>query len=166
MAKLPQEVAQKTQSLGLYLIEGILTVAMATPEDEVLVRRLSQIAQLPISPVFASGREITDAIGIHYSNDKDIEESLAALERLDLFNKPDYSQEQLTALDVPNARAPVVRGGDQPAAADLGDDGPRMLIVAGAQFAHPLPGRRDAAGDADLFAQAAPGADLPFEGSV
>jgi type IV pilus assembly protein PilB len=98
VAKLPQEVAQKTQSLGLYLIEGILTVAMATPEDEVLVRRLSQIAQLPISPVFASGREITDAIGIHYSNDKDIEESLAALERLDLFNKPDYSQEQLTAL--------------------------------------------------------------------
>jgi type IV pilus assembly protein PilB len=98
VVKLPQEVAQKTQSIGLYLIEGVLTVAMATPEDEVLVRRLAQIAQLPISPVFASGREITDAIGIHYSNDKDIGESLAALERLDLFNRPEYSKEQLTAL--------------------------------------------------------------------
>ena len=96
--KIPQEIAQKTQSIGLYLIEGILTVAMATPEDEVLVRRLALIAKLPVSPVFASGREIADAIAIHYSNDKDIEESLAALERLDLFNRPDYSKEQLTAL--------------------------------------------------------------------
>ena len=96
--KLPHEIARKTQSIGLYVIEGILTVAMATPEDEALVRRLGQIAQMPVSPVFASAREIADAIAIHYSNDKDIGESLSALEHLDLFNRPEYSQEQLTAL--------------------------------------------------------------------
>jgi len=96
--KLPMEVARKTLAIGLYVIEGILTVAMATPEDETLLRRLSQIAQLPISPMFASPREIEDAIAIHYSNDKDIEEKLSALERQDLFNRPEYSKEQLAAL--------------------------------------------------------------------
>ena len=96
--KLPHEIARKTRSIGLYVIENILTVAMASPEDEALVRRLGQIAQLPISPMFASPREIEDAIAIHYSNDKDIGESLSALEHLDLFNRPEYSQEQLAAL--------------------------------------------------------------------
>jgi type IV pilus assembly protein PilB len=96
--KLPQEIARKTHCIGLYAIEGILTVAMSAPEDEVLVRRLGQIAQMPVSPVFASAREIDDAISIHYSNEKDIGESLSALEHLDLFNRPNYTQEQLTAL--------------------------------------------------------------------
>jgi type IV pilus assembly protein PilB len=96
--KLPHEVAAKTLAIGLYVIEGILTVAMATPEDEALVRRLGQIAQMPVSPVFASAREITDAVAIHYSNDKDIEETLTALEHLDVFNRPEYSKEQLAEL--------------------------------------------------------------------
>lgn len=96
--KLPQEIARKTHSIGLYVIEGILTVAMAAPEDEVLVRRLGQIAQVPVSPVFASAKEIDDAISIHYSNEKDIGDSLSALEHIDLFNRPNDSQEQLTAL--------------------------------------------------------------------
>jgi type IV pilus assembly protein PilB len=98
VAGLPVEIATKTKSIGLYVIEGILTVAMATPEDETLVRRLAQIAQMPVSPVFASAREIEDAIAIHYSNDKDIEESLGALEHMDIFNRPEYSKEQLAAL--------------------------------------------------------------------
>jgi type IV pilus assembly protein PilB len=96
--KLPHEIASKTLALGLYVIEGILTVAMAMPEDEALVRRLGQIAQMPVSPVFASARELTDAIAIHYSNDKDIGQNLTALEHLDLFNRPEYTNEQLTAL--------------------------------------------------------------------
>ena len=96
--KIPHEIAQKTHALGLYIIEGILTVAMAAPEDEPLLRRLGQIAQMPVSPVFASAREIDDAISIHYSNDRDIGQSLSALEREDLFNRADYTREQLTAL--------------------------------------------------------------------
>ena len=96
--KIPLEIAKKVHAIGLYIIEGILTVAMATPEDALLVRRLGQIAQLSISPVFAPGREIEDAIAIHYSSDRDIELSLSALERSDLFNRPDYNREQLAAL--------------------------------------------------------------------
>lgn len=96
--RLPQEVAQKTNSIGLYIIDGVLTVALATPEDETLIKRLSQIAKMPVSPVFASEREIQDAISIHYSSDKDIEHSLSLLERSDLFDRPDYTRDQLAAL--------------------------------------------------------------------
>jgi type IV pilus assembly protein PilB len=96
--KIPLEIAKKTHSIGLYVIEDILTVAMATPEDAALVRRLGQIVQLSVSPVFAPAREIDDAIAIHYSSDRDIELSLSALERSDLFNRPDYTSEQLAAL--------------------------------------------------------------------
>jgi len=96
--RLPLEVAQKTSSIGLYIIDNTLTVAMATPEDETLVKRLGQIAQLPVSPVFASEREIQDAISIHYSNDKDIERSFSLLERSDLFDRPEYTRDQLAAL--------------------------------------------------------------------
>lgn len=96
--KIPFEIAKKTHAIGLYIIEDILTVAMATPEDAALVRRLGQIAQLSVSPVFAPAREIEDAIAIHYSSDRDIEVSLSALERSDLFTRPDYTREQLAAL--------------------------------------------------------------------
>ena len=51
-----------------------------------------------ISPVFALPREIEDAISIHYSTDKTIEESLAGLERSSIFDNPELSSEKLSAL--------------------------------------------------------------------
>ncbi|HTY70420.1 MAG TPA: GspE/PulE family protein [Alphaproteobacteria bacterium] len=96
--KIPLEIAKKVHAIGLYTIEGILTVAMAAPEDAAMVRRLGQIAQLSVSPVFAPARDIEDAIAIHYSSDRDIELSLSALERSDLFTRSEYTREQLAAL--------------------------------------------------------------------
>jgi len=96
--KIPVEIARKVKSIGLYMLAGTLTVAMSTPEDNELVRRMSQIAQVPISPVFALPREIEDAIAIHYSTEKSIEESLAGLERSSIFDNPELSSEKLSAL--------------------------------------------------------------------
>ena len=98
VARIPSEIARKTHAIGLYVIEGTLTVAMATPEDEALVKRLGLIAQLPASPVFAPAREIDDAISIHYANEGDIEQSLSEFEHSALFDRTDMSKEQLTAL--------------------------------------------------------------------
>ena len=67
--KIPLEVAKKTKSIGLYIFNGVLTVAMAAPDDQETAKRLGQIARIPVSPVFALPREIEDAIAIHYSND-------------------------------------------------------------------------------------------------
>jgi len=96
--KIPVEIAKKVKSIGLYMLAGTLTVAMATPDDAELVRRLSQIAQVPISPVFALPREIEDAIAIHYSTEKTIEESLAGLERASVFDSADQNADKLAAL--------------------------------------------------------------------
>ena len=62
VSKIPLEVAKKSKSIGLYVLDGVLTVAMADPLNVDLVKRLGQIAEMPISPVFALPREIEDAI--------------------------------------------------------------------------------------------------------
>src|SRR5437868_1986006 len=38
--KIPMEVAKKVKAVGLYALNGVLTVAMATPADAELTRRL------------------------------------------------------------------------------------------------------------------------------
>lgn len=85
--KIPVEIAKKIRAIGLYVIDGVLTVAMPNPEDGQLVRRLQQITQLPVSPVFSLPCEIDDAISIHYSTEKSLTESLGELERSDLFRQ-------------------------------------------------------------------------------
>ncbi|PTX94242.1 GspE/PulE family protein [Opitutus sp. ER46] len=106
--RLPLEVARKAKAIGLYQLNGVLTVAMASPSDAELVRRLSQIAQVPISPVFALPREVEDAIAVHYSNEKGLEESLQELERSSLFDRPDIAGEKLAVLAENNALAQIL----------------------------------------------------------
>jgi len=96
--KIPIEVAKKTKALGLYLLGDSLTVAMANPDDAELVRRLSKITQIPISPVFSLPREIEDAIAIYYSTDQSLEESLSELERSTIFDQPDLASDKLALL--------------------------------------------------------------------
>lgn len=79
--KIPQAIAQKVQAIGLYMIDGVLTVAMARPDDEEMVRRLRQIVQLPISPVFGLPCEIENAIAIQYSTEQSLTEILGEAER-------------------------------------------------------------------------------------
>ena len=103
IAKIPAEIARKVKAIGLYVLDGVLTVAMASPVDSDLVRRLGQIAQTPISPVFALPREIEDAIAINYCTEKGLEESLGELERSSLFDRPENAGEKLAALAENNA---------------------------------------------------------------
>ena len=95
---IPAEVAKKAVVLGLYILDGVLTVAMATPRDADLVKRISQIAKMPVSPVFALRREIIDSIHIQYSSEKNLEESLHELERSNTFDHAEMAAERLAAL--------------------------------------------------------------------
>lgn len=106
--KIPVEVAKKIKAIGLYVLNGVLTVAIATPAEGDLVRRLGQIAQMPLSPVFALPREIEDAIAIHYCTEKGLEESLNELERSSLFDKPEIAGEKLAALVENNALVQIL----------------------------------------------------------
>ena len=85
LSKIPVEIAKKALTIGLYLIDGVLTAAMATPDDVELVKGLAEMAQVPISPVFALPRDILDSIVIQYSSDKSLETTLGELERPGLF---------------------------------------------------------------------------------
>jgi type II secretory ATPase GspE/PulE/Tfp pilus assembly ATPase PilB-like protein len=95
---IPVEVAKKAMVIGLYIVDGVLTVAMATPRDAELIKRLGQIAQMPISAVFALPREIIDAIHIQYSSEKNLEDSLNELERSSLFDQGEIAMDRLAAL--------------------------------------------------------------------
>ena len=106
--KIPMEVAKKVKAIGLYVLNGVLTVAMATPADADLLRRLAQIAQMQLSPVFALQRDIEDAISIHYCTEKGLEESLNELERSSLFDKPEIAGEKLAALVENNALVQIL----------------------------------------------------------
>ena len=47
VAAIPLEIAKKVKAIGLYQFGGALTVALASPNDADLIRRLGQIAQIP-----------------------------------------------------------------------------------------------------------------------
>lgn len=96
--KIPAEVAKKAKAIGLYVINGVLTAALAGPADAELVKRLSLIAQIPVSPVFALPREIEDAIAVHYCTEKNLEDSLNELDRSSLFDKPELAGDKLAQL--------------------------------------------------------------------
>jgi type IV pilus assembly protein PilB len=98
VAAVPVEVAKKVGMIGLYVLDGVLTAALSKPEDAALVKRVSQIAQIPISPVFALPRDIEDAILIQYSNEKNLGESLNELGRSSLFDSPDLAADRLAAI--------------------------------------------------------------------
>ena len=106
--KIPAEIAQKAGIIGLYLIDGVLTVATSDPSDNGLIKRLSQITGAAVSPVFALPKEIQDAIAIHYCTEKSLEESMGELERSSLFDQPDQASEKLALLAENNALARIL----------------------------------------------------------
>jgi type II secretory ATPase GspE/PulE/Tfp pilus assembly ATPase PilB-like protein len=99
IAAIPVEIARKVRAIGLYILEGVLTVAMSTPGDQMLLRRLSQITKMPVSPVFALPKEIEDSIIINYASEKNIEEILTEIEQSRLLaGGNELSQEGLSQL--------------------------------------------------------------------
>lgn len=79
--RLPREIAEKAKAMPIYELDAVLTVCMADPLDEKLIRRLEGIIDQKISPVFSLPSEIKNAFDIHYSNEKSIKDYIAALEK-------------------------------------------------------------------------------------
>jgi len=99
MAKhIPVEVARKVRAIGLYVIDGVLTVAMTTPEDSLVVKRLEQIAEIPLSPVFCLPCEIDDAISIIYATERSITETMTELGQNALFTEPEAATDRISEL--------------------------------------------------------------------
>ncbi len=84
VARLTAEIAAKAQALPIYLLGDALTVAMPDPADEKLVRRLSGIAGVPVSPVFAFAADVRDLVQLHYATEQSLAEALRSAEGVDL----------------------------------------------------------------------------------
>jgi type IV pilus assembly protein PilB len=85
IAQLPGEVATKADVLPLYQVGDALTVALADPTDEKLIRRISNIVQMPVSPVFAFPGDVEAMIRIHYSTEETLEQAMTTAAGLDIF---------------------------------------------------------------------------------
>jgi len=96
--QIPLEIARKVRAIGIYVIDGVLTVAMATPKDASLVHSLERIAQIPLSPVFCLPCEIDGAISVLYSTERSITDSLAELERDAFFSDNDLGIDRISEL--------------------------------------------------------------------
>ncbi len=83
--KLPADVARKVQVLPIYLLGDALTVAMPDPTDQKLVRRLSGIAGMAISPAFSFPADVHDLVQLHYSSEESLAEALRSAEGVDMF---------------------------------------------------------------------------------
>lgn len=98
LEKVPSEIARKVQGIPIYVIDNVVTIAMADPTDTEMIRRISQIAQCPMSAVFSLPADIDDAISIHYATEKGLEESLAELAKSMVILREDLGAEELSAL--------------------------------------------------------------------
>jgi type IV pilus assembly protein PilB len=83
---IPREIALKAQVLPLYQLGTALTVALADPSDKNLVRRLSGIAGMPVSPVFSFPADVRNLLEVHYASEETLEATLRSVEGLELFS--------------------------------------------------------------------------------
>ena len=98
LEKVPLDIARKGRALGLYVVNNVMTVATADPDDAGLLKNLQNIAQIEISPVFSLPSEIADAIEIHYSTERSIIESIWDFEKKEGNLLTKLSQEDLASL--------------------------------------------------------------------
>lgn len=105
---LPLELGRKARALPLYVIEGVLTVAMATPTDTDLIARLSRAIQTPLSAVFALPAEIEDALAVHYSSEMSVRQTGESFGRMLLAAYARAGRDGAVAVEEPEAAAPFL----------------------------------------------------------
>jgi type II secretory ATPase GspE/PulE/Tfp pilus assembly ATPase PilB-like protein len=96
--RIPLEIARKVRAIPIYVIDGVLTMAMADPTDAEMVKRLGQIAKCPVSPAFCLPSEVESAISIYYASEKGLEDNLNELARSTISFRDDLSPEELGRL--------------------------------------------------------------------
>lgn len=72
LEKIPPNIARKAQALPLYILNDVLTLALADPTDAAMIKRLEGIAGMDVSAVFALPSEVRDAIEIYYATEEDV----------------------------------------------------------------------------------------------
>ncbi|MCC5806305.1 MAG: type II/IV secretion system protein [Opitutales bacterium] len=77
---IPEEVARRINVLGLYIMDGVITVVTPDPVNADNLRRLAAITGLKVSASFALPSEVADALNIRYASKDIVEDSVAEFE--------------------------------------------------------------------------------------
>ncbi len=97
--KLPEAYARKNRMIPLYQLQGVVTVAMLTPQDANLVKEAEYVTGCPVSAVFSLSEEISDAIDIQYQFNDVLAEQVTRIAEDPVFRSMDkVTEEQMKRL--------------------------------------------------------------------
>jgi type IV pilus assembly protein PilB len=108
--KLPPDVARRLTCIPVYQMGGMLTVAMAHPEDAQTVANLEKLLGCGVSVVFAFPQEIENSIDIQYGRKEDLEKLSDALPSAAGMATDPMSAQQLQKLASSAGAVELVRG--------------------------------------------------------
>lgn len=96
VTKLPHAFSRKNHIIPLYEINGVVTVAMASPLNLDIIDEAKRVMGCPVSAVFSFPDEINDTIDIQYQTDDSLCKFVDQLAENELFRKTDkITSEQL-----------------------------------------------------------------------
>lgn len=105
---IPAEISRKAGVIGLYMINGVLTIAMGDPRDSELIRRLESITQKKISAVFSLPCEIQAAIEMHATSEEEIGETIQLFEKNQKHLLEGLSDAELSSLGENNTLSKIL----------------------------------------------------------
>jgi type II secretory ATPase GspE/PulE/Tfp pilus assembly ATPase PilB-like protein len=110
LALVPAELARKHEAMPLFRVSGILTVAMANPDDIGALDELRRALKLNINPVLADSASLREAISQHYrpENASAISEAVVEIEADDALRYIE-SGDKAKSIEQLAGEAPVVR---------------------------------------------------------
>lgn len=98
----PRSEASEKQFIPTSEVDGVLTVAMADPEELEKRAAIENVIGKPISPVFALPKEIEAAIALNYSGYDEIRNTLSRLER-EVWRAVNFTKTDLSTVLRPGA---------------------------------------------------------------
>ncbi|MGM0417639.1 MAG: GspE/PulE family protein [Thermodesulfobacteriota bacterium] len=96
VALIPREYALKYNVIPIYKLGNAVTVATSSPQDSDLIKALSMVANMDVSPVFSFPGDIEDAVKIQYQSKESIDELISRVSENSLFKATSkITEEQL-----------------------------------------------------------------------
>jgi type IV pilus assembly protein PilB len=93
---IPREYAVKYNVIPIYKFGNAVTVATSKPQNSDLIKSLSMVAKIDISPVFSFPGDIEDAVKIQYQSKESIDELISRVSENSLFKATSkITEEQL-----------------------------------------------------------------------
>lgn len=108
--KLPEDFANKNKIIPIYMIDNVITAAMADPLNRNIIRQAEQLMGYPLSPVFAFPSEIEDAIEVQYQTHNSLNELISTIATNPIFNgKEKITSDQLEKIAGDQASVELAR---------------------------------------------------------